>query len=71
MNHQYQYDPARALSAHKAQERGAWDRYLSAASMTEDDATYAAERADAMLEERRKRFPGPRFKQVEREELAE
>lgn len=66
--HTNQYDPRRALSAHRAQERGAWDRYAAAVLMAKldeesitDAAFLAAEQADAMLAERRRRFPGPRI----------
>jgi len=70
------YNPKRALSAHRAQERAAWDRYAAsalAAFMGQDVdprasgwdhgfcATQAALWADALLAERRRRFPGPRF----------
>jgi hypothetical protein len=56
------YDPRRALAAHKAQERGAWDRYAAAVLAEVNDAALAAKEADAMLAERRRRFPGPRIR---------
>jgi hypothetical protein len=65
------YDARRAISAHRAQERNAWDRF-AAAALTGPDcsevvgdyaaAAYrAAQHADALLAERRRRFPGPRI----------
>ena len=70
------YDPRRAIAAHKAQERNAWDRYaasvliakLDEESIEADAAFMAAKAADAMLAERRKRFPGPRFARVEEDD---
>lgn len=67
------FDPRRALSAHRAQERAAWDRYAAAAlveSMSserdaEDAAITAAMTADLLLEKRRERFPGPKFIRAE------
>lgn len=62
-----EYDPRRAIAAHKAQERGAWDRYAAAVLAETEDENYAAEMADKMLSLRRERFPGPRFREVEDE----
>jgi hypothetical protein len=71
------YDPRRSLSAHRAQERSAWDRYAASAlaAFMEQDidprasgwdhsfcAHHAAQWADAMLAERRRRFPGPKIR---------
>ena len=56
------YDPRRALSAHRAQERSAWDRYAAAVLAEVNDAGIAAKEADAMLAERRRRFPGPKIR---------
>ena len=60
-----EYDPRRAIAAHQAQERNAWDRYAAAVLAETDDENYAAELADKMLSLRRERFPGPRFTQLE------
>lgn len=74
MNDKSGYDPVRALSAHRAQERVAWDRYAAAAMVAmldregtngADDAAGAATLADLLLAERRKRFPGPKFIRAE------
>jgi hypothetical protein len=70
------YDPRRALSAHRAQERSAWDRFAASALVTFDMetvdsyttlATRAAIAADALLAERRRRFPGPKIRLEEGE----
>ena len=70
------YDPRRALSAHRAQERSAWDRFAASALVATDTmadtpdsageyavaAHRAGKLADAMLAERRRRFPGPKIR---------
>jgi hypothetical protein len=61
-----QYDPARAFAAHRAQERAAWDRYAASALQFADNnadecAKLSARFADALMAERRKRFPGPKM----------
>jgi hypothetical protein len=68
------YDARRALSAHRAQERAAWDRFAASALVAKlddgsptDAAWLAAEQADALLAERRRRFPGPKIR-IEEEE---
>ena len=77
MNTPQPYDPRRALAAHKAQERAAWDRFAAAAPIepvtpiegtpfdftraTEDTAYRAGQYADALLADRRRRFHGPRI----------
>jgi hypothetical protein len=73
-----EYDPARALSAHRAQERSAWDRYAAAAlvgavgeASIQDAAYLAAQQADALLAERRRRFTGPRPAQTGGEEATQ
>jgi hypothetical protein len=61
------YDARRALSAHRAQERSAWDRFAAAVLAEVNDAALAAKEADALLAERRRRFPGPKIR-IEEEE---
>ena len=65
----------RARSFHKAAERTAWDRYacttlanLDPAIECEQAASIAAQQADALLKERRKRFPGPKLNEQEESE---
>jgi hypothetical protein len=61
------YDARRALSAHRAQERSAWDRFAAAVLAEVNDAALAAKEADALLAERRRRFPGPKIRIEEKE----
>lgn len=67
MSDQPTYDARRALSAHRAQERSAWDRFAAAVLAEVNDAALAAKEADALLAERRRRFPGPKIR-IEEEE---
>lgn len=50
----------RALAVHRRDERLAWDRYAAAVVAESCDEDYAAEQADKMLDQRRKRYPGPK-----------
>ena len=67
MSDQPTYDARRALSAHRAQERSAWDRFAAAVLAEVNDAALAAKEADALLAERRRRFPGPKIRIEEKE----